>query len=361
MRPTTDEERAPLVEYLRGRATITMDALPEDLDPEDSFGSELEENKQAIAKIREDYANGNEWAWTCVRVRAEFLGHMSENYLGACSYKSRADFKDTSGYYEDMVNVALDALAESILTDDGAYDDVTALADYFAGRKETAKPDAPLIVQWREFLAADPTEHSDDLIYKMVCDAMSCNWEGGPVEALVPGVADEFCAVSERLGQLYDTDREKWQRVYDATRPLFKAGCDFGEALEALQEAREVLDVDAERNAMAKARGIWAVMETYAQDEREGTTTPDASHASTTLRRVRKCLEGMGLPDARVSSTLQVMDETPTLDAQTVVIDADDRVELYHMLRGRGGSALKTKLLCALTILDPRHAAELED
>ena len=110
------------------------------------------------------------------------------------------------------------------------------------------------------------------------------------MEALVPGVAEEFRAISERLGNLYQSNPGAWKRLYDNTRPLFKVGCDFGEALEALQEAREVLDVDAEREAMDKARGIWAVMETYAQDENQETASEDAPTASeyaSILARVR--------------------------------------------------------------------------
>jgi hypothetical protein len=50
---------------------------------------------------------------------------------------------------------------------------------------------------------------------------------------------------------------------------------------------------------------------------------------------------------------------TRDADAETVTLDAEDKVELYHMLRGRGGSGLKDKLLVALEGLDPKHAADL--
>ncbi len=43
----------------------------------------------------------------------------------------------------------------------------------------------------------------------------------------------------------------------------------------------------------------------------------------------------------------------------TITIDENDKTELYFMLRGRGGSALKTKLLEALEVFDPKRAEEL--
>jgi len=47
------------------------------------------------------------------------------------------------------------------------------------------------------------------------------------------------------------------------------------------------------------------------------------------------------------------------MKSTSVTIDNEDRVELYFMLRGRGGSKLKTKLLVALDYLDPKSAKEL--
>lgn len=49
----------------------------------------------------------------------------------------------------------------------------------------------------------------------------------------------------------------------------------------------------------------------------------------------------------------------PKTKEVTVKIDHEDRVELYFMLRGRGGSSLKTKLLVALDALDPKSATEI--
>ena len=48
-------------------------------------------------------------------------------------------------------------------------------------------------------------------------------------------------------------------------------------------------------------------------------------------------------------------------DPCEVTITRDDRAELYFMLRGRGGSGLKTKLLRALAFLDAPRAKELRN
>lgn len=51
--------------------------------------------------------------------------------------------------------------------------------------------------------------------------------------------------------------------------------------------------------------------------------------------------------------------QTAEPDALTVTLDEEDRIELHHMLRGRGDSDTKTKLLHALATLDANRAAEL--
>lgn len=62
--------------------------------------------------IAEDLSNGNEWAWCAVRVTCTaFDGAIkATDYLGCCSYKSRKDFIENSGYYDDMVYTCLDQL-----------------------------------------------------------------------------------------------------------------------------------------------------------------------------------------------------------------------------------------------------------
>jgi len=49
------------------------------------------------------------WGWCSVKVTASLPGVPDVegvDYLGACSYASRQDFIDNSGYYQDMVKTA---------------------------------------------------------------------------------------------------------------------------------------------------------------------------------------------------------------------------------------------------------------
>lgn len=125
-----------------------------------------------------------------------------------------------------------------------------------------------LIQRWCEFLAADPTTHSNMEMESATSDATNCDWNSGPVEAFVPGVVEEFRAVSERLGELHSSNPDEWQKAWEATCVLFKAGCAFGDAIEKLEDARiEGEGLDAERAAMAEARGVFVVIEYLAKED----------------------------------------------------------------------------------------------
>jgi hypothetical protein len=59
------------------------------------------------------------WAWASVRVTASitidgvtFEGH---DYLGGCSYKSEADFREPGGYFDDMKVEALADLRRTLM------------------------------------------------------------------------------------------------------------------------------------------------------------------------------------------------------------------------------------------------------
>ena len=66
------------------------------------------------AEIYRQLDSGNEWAWCCVRVVAEWNGLEGDDYLGCCSYASEADFRVEGGYYDDMKNSATLALLAKI-------------------------------------------------------------------------------------------------------------------------------------------------------------------------------------------------------------------------------------------------------
>lgn len=87
--------------------------LMEEHEPPDGMFSFQED----IDHVKEGIRNGNEWAWTCVKVTARIPGIDLEgtDYLGGCSYKDQADF-EADGYYADMKKSALDDLKSQLKT-----------------------------------------------------------------------------------------------------------------------------------------------------------------------------------------------------------------------------------------------------
>ncbi len=85
------------------------------IEPEDMSPSE-----QALEWVNEQLEAGNEWAWFCAKVtaRVEIGGETFEghDYLGGCSYESRAAFEinEPGHYYHDMRHAALLDLRDNI-------------------------------------------------------------------------------------------------------------------------------------------------------------------------------------------------------------------------------------------------------
>lgn len=67
-------------------------------------------DRKAEKDIYEQLENGNEWAWCCVEVQAEWRGLVGNDFLGGCSYDSQKDFEEPGGYYDDMKVQAYDDL-----------------------------------------------------------------------------------------------------------------------------------------------------------------------------------------------------------------------------------------------------------
>jgi hypothetical protein len=82
------------------------------------------EDRNAENWIHDQLASGNEWAWCTAHVRVTYTDPAtgddltSDQYLGGCSYLSRADFigskftitgprggkRESRGYYDDMID-----------------------------------------------------------------------------------------------------------------------------------------------------------------------------------------------------------------------------------------------------------------
>lgn len=94
-------------------AEVEFEALNEDTAPD--F-----DNEEDIKEIERQYNNGNEYAWFCAHVTVKYKGLEADDYLGCCSYKSERDFKENSGYYDDMVRGCIDEINRTI-TANNAY------------------------------------------------------------------------------------------------------------------------------------------------------------------------------------------------------------------------------------------------
>ena len=92
---------------------VTFHLLPEEeeIHYSDQFADAMD-----VALIKSELNRGNEWAWFCAHVVAEWIdpatgvSHTGHSYLGCCSHKDEKDFKSDDGYYPGMQQEALDDL-----------------------------------------------------------------------------------------------------------------------------------------------------------------------------------------------------------------------------------------------------------
>lgn len=71
-------------------------------DPKGHF-----DDPEDVAFVREQIRAGNVWGWCSTHVTASWTDedgneYTGNDYLGGCSYRSRADFMQPGGYYDDM-------------------------------------------------------------------------------------------------------------------------------------------------------------------------------------------------------------------------------------------------------------------
>lgn len=67
-----------------------------------AFDEETDRNAEnaILARLK----NREVWAWTSVEVQVyDDEGNMESEFLGCCSYEDEVDFRENSGYFDDMV------------------------------------------------------------------------------------------------------------------------------------------------------------------------------------------------------------------------------------------------------------------
>lgn len=96
--------------------TYTLECSPEDIPVRGNAmaSGDDEADRADEDRIIADLESGNEWAWCCAKVTAEWNGFEGKDYLGGCSYASEDDFKRPGGYYDDMKQQALDDLYRTV-------------------------------------------------------------------------------------------------------------------------------------------------------------------------------------------------------------------------------------------------------
>lgn len=73
-------------------------------------------DRAAEDEIIERLNRGDVWAWAYVTVRVSYKGCTGQDSLGGCSYKNEAEFRE-SEYFQSMIEMALDDLAQKLLDD----------------------------------------------------------------------------------------------------------------------------------------------------------------------------------------------------------------------------------------------------
>ena len=120
-------DRAQIEAFVAKRSTITVECLPEDAC---IVGNASAIDPITDAQIAEQIAFslgcGNPWAWCTAKVTARYLELESSEYLGCCSYLSEQDFRDNSGYFEDMVATARAGLVDQLLEIDSSLRETEA-------------------------------------------------------------------------------------------------------------------------------------------------------------------------------------------------------------------------------------------
>lgn len=90
-------------ESLAKLATVELSIQPETIGVAEHFDDPAD-----VQWVIDQLGRGNDWAWCDATVTAKYDGCTGRDTLGACSYKSEADFRKNC--MPDMVSAALDDL-----------------------------------------------------------------------------------------------------------------------------------------------------------------------------------------------------------------------------------------------------------
>jgi hypothetical protein len=107
---------------MKTEITYHLEVLVEHESPYRHFASGNDErDRESVEWILEHLESGNAYAWFCAKVTARvetehYVFTSEPQYLGCCSYESRADFIDDggSGYYSDLCAEALGSLQHEL-------------------------------------------------------------------------------------------------------------------------------------------------------------------------------------------------------------------------------------------------------
>ena len=88
-----------------------LDCIPDDTPIEGNASAfDDETDARIVSEIKEELSGGCTWAWSIVRVRANWREYAGDDFLSGCSYASEDEFRVPGGYFEDMKARALDEL-----------------------------------------------------------------------------------------------------------------------------------------------------------------------------------------------------------------------------------------------------------
>lgn len=92
--------------------TVLVTAHPEEIPVKGNAICSGDEDfdRQVESEIMKRLEHDDVWAWATVSVAVNWQGLKENEYLGCCCYESEEDFRNNSGYFEEMVDQAITSL-----------------------------------------------------------------------------------------------------------------------------------------------------------------------------------------------------------------------------------------------------------